>query len=278
GVLVCGPRGQGSPCSTAVPCRAATPASCSPRCCWPRPRWRWPRRRPRSPSAACTAAGPRRPRRRSGPWSAPLPAPGRGASTARALAEAPAAVAIGSLHRGGAEAAPVQVEGVVSADFRAGLGGFYLQDAGDGDPDTPDALLVQADADAEVPPGFGPGMHCQVSGELVELRAGADRLRALAPARIGPCRAAIPVEPVRLAALPQRWEPLQGMRVRIEAPLTVTGTHALERYGELTVSFAGRQWQPSELALPGTPEHARLAAANARQRLLLDDGSSQRNP
>jgi len=200
------------------------------------------------------------------------------AAPALALAEAPATVAIGSLHRGGAEAAPVQVEGVVSADFRAGLGGFYLQDAGDGDPDTPDALLVQADADAEVPPGFGPGMHCQVSGELVELRAGADRLRALAPARIGPCRAAIPVEPVRLAALPQRWEPLQGMRVRIEAPLTVTGTHALERYGELTVSFAGRQWQPSELALPGTPEHARLAAANARQRLLLDDGSSQRNP
>src|SRR5690606_9060388 len=96
--------------------------------------------------------------------------------------------------------------------------------------------------------------------------------------RIGPCREGVPAEAVRLAALPERWEPLEGMRVRIDAPLTVTGTHALERYGELTVSFAGRQWQPSELALPGTPEHTRLATANARQRLLLDDGSGQRDP
>src|SRR5690606_40731313 len=74
------------------------------------------------------------------------------------------------------------------------------------------------------------------------------------------------------------WEPLEGMRVRIDAPLTVTGSHALERYGELTVSFAGRQWQPSELALPGTPEHRHLAAANARQRLLLADASGKRDP
>src|SRR5690606_11963867 len=189
-----------------------------------------------------------------------------------------APVAIGSLGRGEAVPGQVVVEGVVTADFRPGLGGFYLQDDGDGDPATPDALLVQAGADMAVPPGFGPGMHCRISGGLVEVRAGADRLRALAPSRIGPCREGVPVEAVRLAALPERWEPLEGMRVRIDAPLTVTGTHALERYGELTVSFAGRQWQPSELALPGTPEHTRLAMANARQRLLLDDGSGQRDP
>ena len=189
-----------------------------------------------------------------------------------------APVAIGSLGRGEAVPGQVVVEGVVTADFRPGLGGFYLQDDGDGDPATPDALLVQAGADMAVPPGFGPGMHCRISGGLVEVRAGADRLRALAPSRIGPCREGVPVEAVRLAALPERWEPLEGMRVRIDAPLTVTGTHALERYGELTVSFAGRQWQPSELALPGTPEHTRLATANARQRLLLDDGSGQRDP
>ncbi|ADV25931.1 Endonuclease/exonuclease/phosphatase [Pseudoxanthomonas suwonensis 11-1] len=190
----------------------------------------------------------------------------------------PASSALGSLARGEAPTGPLRVEGVVTGDFRAGLGGFYLQDAGDSDPATPDALLVQAGPELAVPPGFGPGMHCQASGELVELRAGADRLRALAAASIGPCRAAVPAEPVRVSALPSSWEPLEGMRVRIEAPLTVTGTHALERYGELTVSFAGRQWQPSEIALPGTPEHARLAAANARQRLLLDDGSGQRDP
>lgn len=189
------------------------------------------------------------------------------------------ATAIGSLPRApGTDAGPVRVEGVVTADFRSGLGGFYLQDAGDGDPATPDALLVQVRPDLAMPTEFGPGMRCQASGALVQVRAGRDRVRALAAASVGPCRPAAPVEPVRLTALPADWGPLEGMRVRIEAPLTVTGTHALERYGELTVSFAGRQWQPSELALPGTPEHARLVAANARQRLLLDDGSAQRNP
>src|SRR5690606_14484595 len=113
-----------------------------------------------------------------------------------------APVAIGSLGRGEAVPGQVVVEGVVTADFRPGLGGFYLQDDGDGDPATPDALLVQAGADMAVPPGFGPGVHCRISGGLVEVRAGADRLRALAPSRIGPCREGVPVEAVRLAAPP----------------------------------------------------------------------------
>ena len=201
------------------------------------------------------------------------------------LAAAPAALAgaapqpIGSLTPGaGPQAGPVVVEGVVSADFRAGLGGFYLQDGGDGDPDTSDALLVQPAAGLALPAGFGPGMQCRVSGGLVQVRAGRDLLQALAADGIGPCQPAIPVEPVRLDALPARWEPLQGMRVRIDAPLTVTGSHAVERFGELAVSFAGRQWQPAELALPGTPEHRHLATANTRQRLLLDDGSGKRDP
>ncbi len=189
----------------------------------------------------------------------------------------PAPVAVGRLAQV-ADGTLVRVEGVVSADLRAGLGAFYLQDDGDGDPDTPDALRIQAGPELVLPAGFGPGMHCRIGGTLVRQRAGRDLLRALAADTVGPCRPAHAVQPVRLAALPARWEPLEGMRVRIDAPLTVTGSHALARYGELAVGFAGRQWQPSELALPGTPEHARLAAANARQRLLLDDGSSQRDP
>ena len=87
-----------------------------------------------------------------------------------------------------------------------------------------------------------------------------------------------PVPATVLTGLPADWEALEGMRVRIDAPLTVTGTDAVDRFGELALSFDGRQWHPSEIARPGTPEHAALAAHNARQRLLLDDGSSQRDP
>ena len=47
---------------------------------------------------------------------------------------------------------PVQVTGTVSADFRDGLGGLYVQDGGDGDPATSDALFVPA-ADGFAFPG-----------------------------------------------------------------------------------------------------------------------------
>jgi len=36
----------------------------------------------------------------------------------------------------------VTVEGVITADFSVGLGGWFVQDAGDGDPATSDALFV----------------------------------------------------------------------------------------------------------------------------------------
>ena len=88
----------------------------------------------------------------------------------------------------------------------------------------------------------------------------------------------VPVPVTVLTGLPADWEALEGMRVRIDAPLTVTGTDAVDRFGELALSFDGRQWHPSEIARPGTPEHAAQVAHNARQRLLLDDGSSQRDP
>ncbi|HEY5971067.1 MAG TPA: hypothetical protein VIT22_03690, partial [Pseudoxanthomonas sp.] len=59
--------------------------------------------------------------------------------------------AIGQVQGDGArsplDGRPVVVEGVVTGDFRVGLGGFFVQDAGDGDARTSDALFVIAAAD-----------------------------------------------------------------------------------------------------------------------------------
>lgn len=71
-----------------------------------------------------------------------------------------------------------------------------------------------------------------------------------------------------LAAPPADWNALVGQRIRIAAPLTVSGQHRLAREGELVASFDGRLFAPTERALPGAAA-ARLAADNARRRLRL---------
>ncbi len=173
---------------------------------------------------------------------------------------------------------PVAFTATVSADFRTGLGGLFVQDRGDGNPATSDGLFVRPAEGFAFPDGLAAGRQCRFQGRLVEDKRGADGVTTLLAERIDRCRDAAPVPARVLDALPADWEALEGMRVRIDAPLTVTGTDAIDRYGELAVSFDGRQWQPSEVARPGSPEHAAAAARNARQLLLLDDGSGQRDP
>ena len=83
---------------------------------------------------------------------------------------------------------------------------------------------------------------------------------------------------VVLTAAPADWRALDGQHVRIAAPLTLAGTDGLERFGQLTVAFDGRLWQPTEVAAPGTAGSEQVMADNQRRRLLLDDGSDARDP
>lgn len=173
---------------------------------------------------------------------------------------------------------PVAFSATVGADFREGLGGLFVQDRGDGDPATSDGLFVRPAEGFAFPDDLAMGRQCRFQGRLVEEKRGADTTTTLLAERIDRCRDGVPVPALALEGLPADWEALEGMRVRIDAPLAVTGTDALGRYGELAVSFDGRLWQPSEIARPGSSAYAEAVAHNARQRLLLDDGSTQRDP
>jgi len=84
--------------------------------------------------------------------------------------------------------------------------------------------------------------------------------------------------PVVLTTAPADWRALDGQHVRIAAPLTLAGTDGLERFGQLTVAFDGRLWQPTEVAAPGTAGIEQVMADNQRRRLVLDDGSDARDP
>ncbi|MDW7602921.1 endonuclease, partial [Stenotrophomonas maltophilia] len=83
---------------------------------------------------------------------------------------------------------------------------------------------------------------------------------------------------VVLTAAPADWRALDGQRVRIAAPLTLAGSDGLEHFGQLTVAFDGRLWQPTEVAAPGTAGYEQVMADNQRRRLVLEDGSDARDP
>ena len=199
-----------------------------------------------------------------------------------ALVDAPATrgegvLAIGQV-QGRGETSPlldreVVVEGVVTGNFGRHLGGWFIQDAGDGDPATSDAIHVTADH----APELRAGDRVRVQGRVVEHgERGRGTLTSLQAASIEVLgRGEVAV--VELDAPPADREPLEGMRVRITAPLTIDGQHELARYGVLHASFGERLRTPTELAPPG-PGAERVAADNARRRLLLDDARAQERP
>ncbi|MGY1530621.1 ExeM/NucH family extracellular endonuclease [Luteimonas sp. A649] len=74
--------------------------------------------------------------------------------------------------------------------------------------------------------------------------------------------------PVAIAAPPADWSLHDGQRVRITAPLVVSGNHRLGREGSLVASFGGRLQTPTEIVMPGT-EASAVAAANRARSLTL---------
>ena len=195
-----------------------------------------------------------------------------------------APVAIGTI-QGSGERSPrvgeqVVVEGVVTAVLEGPRPGFFLQDAGDGDPATSDAIFVEADGVPGHPPRIG--MPMRLSGLVAEVDAGKGTLTALQAVKVELTR--IRSKPmttgtvVRLKAPPADWEAYEGMRVRIDAPLYVAGTHRLSRDGALFAHFGEERLRtPTEAATPGEAARA-LAADNARRLLRLDDRSEQDRP
>ena len=185
-----------------------------------------------------------------------------------------APIAIGKV-QGTGERSPLvgqelTVEGVVTTAFGSGLGGWFLQDAGDGDAATSDALFVAA---GEVPTA---GQRMRVRGTVVELNAGNGTRTALQPTAVTPLGKG-KVRSAAIAAPPADWERYENMRVRITAPLTVAGTHRADKYGELMVNFGERLRTPSDAVAPGDAVRA-LTAENARRMLRLDDGSDAEQP
>lgn len=185
----------------------------------------------------------------------------------------PVGMVQGSGGRSPLEGEEVVVEGVVTANFGKHLGGWFLQDGGDGDPATSDALFVLSDGDAPVRPGD----RLRVRGRVLEHGDGTATLTALQPVEQEVLASDLTTEPLVLHAPPEDWERLEGMQVWIQAPLTISGHRELAREGVIVASFNGRLPAPTEIALPGSDALA-VAADNERRSILIDDAMAHPDP
>ncbi|WP_159603289.1 ExeM/NucH family extracellular endonuclease [Agromyces humi] len=187
------------------------------------------------------------------------------------------AVTIGSVQGSGA-ASPavgttVEVEGVVVGDFQTGgFNGYYVQDAGDANAATSDGIFVYAPGGAAV--AVGDQVHVvgdvsEFSG-LTEITADGIAVCASGVALPAPAVVTVPADPAVL-------ESLEGMYVTVPQQLTILEFFEFARYGTLDLGTE-RQFTPTAVYEPGSPEAVALAAANAANRITLDDGRTEENP
>ncbi|WP_430647078.1 ExeM/NucH family extracellular endonuclease [Agromyces sp. GXS1127] len=188
-----------------------------------------------------------------------------------------ATVSIGSI-QGSGDTSPVvgqsvQIEGVVVGDFQdGGFDGYYVQDAGDGDPATSDGIFVYAQTGMAV--AEGDVVH--IAGVVSEF-FGMTEITATANS-VCETGAALPsAAELTLPATDEQKEQLEGMRVTLPQDLAILEYFNFGRYNEVALGTE-RQMQPTAVYEPGSPEAIALADANEANRITLDDGRSIENP
>ncbi|MGZ2748805.1 ExeM/NucH family extracellular endonuclease [Burkholderia stagnalis] len=169
----------------------------------------------------------------------------------------------------------VSIEAVVTADFGGtdGFSGFFVQ---------------QADAQRRNQPGVSEGLFVYApkarakAGDLVHVTGKVDekygQTQLTLSGGIAVCANGQSVTPATLT-LPvdnvNAFAAYEGMLVRLPQKLNVTDNYELGRYGSVLLSN-GRLRTPTSVVPPAQAQSQ--IDANARNRLVLDDGSNKQNP
>jgi predicted extracellular nuclease len=157
-------------------------------------------------------------------------------------------------------------QGVITAKVG---GGFFLQDPnGDGDPSTSDAIFVFGASTTAVA-----GDMVRVTGTVTEYRPGGatrtytELTNTQAVTKLG---SGYTIAPTNIE-MPNELARFEAMLVRFTTPLTVNQNQYLGERGELVLSY-GRREIPTSRHPAGSGEAQALAAANAANIVVLDDG------
>lgn len=166
------------------------------------------------------------------------------------------------------------VEGVVTASFPA-LNGFFIQEE-----------LADQDADLQTSEGvFVAVNNAQLPEANTVVRAIGTISESYGKTQVNATEPTINCGVDSILAtnlhLPfsnnEAQESMEGMLVTIAESLTVTDNYYLGRYGEVTLS-KGRRYVPTNIYQPGTELVSALAATNALNKVVLDDGVNGSNP
>lgn len=179
----------------------------------------------------------------------------------------------------------VTIDGVVTGFFRGSSGsrdGFFVQELeanADADPATSEGIYVFAGAASPLAgtvASLEVGDRVTVTGFATEFNALTEVTSLISIQVTG--TAALPAAVPVTLPLPgtDALERLEGMRVTLPQTLTVTDNFNLGDFGQVVLSN-GRLFQPTNVAAPGAPAQAQLAA-NLLNQIVLDDGTSRANP
>ncbi|MCW7553129.1 ExeM/NucH family extracellular endonuclease [Endozoicomonas gorgoniicola] len=94
------------------------------------------------------------------------------------------------------------------------------------------------------------------------------------------CRESSGIKPTSLLFTTNtNLESYEGMQVSLSNKnLYISSNRLLNRYGNLTLALDGVRQKPNNLYLPSSEEAAQLRKDNARNSIVLDDGSTKSNP
>jgi uncharacterized protein len=187
-------------------------------------------------------------------------------------------VPVGQVQGSGSETAggQVTVRGTVVGDVPS-LGGFYLQDAGDGDAATSDGIFVFS----PVPVGLGDMVAVTGSASEFGSQTQVTSTQDVGTCELGDADDLPPAVSLDLPATDAEREPFEGMLVTPDSQLVVSEVFQLAGgatggFGEMTLAADGVLLQPTEVARPGSPEAAAVAENNVLRRIVLDDASNAR--
>ena len=172
------------------------------------------------------------------------------------------------------EGEEVRTEGVVTlALFGDGqLGGFFIQDTlGDGDAATSDGLFVYGRENVQA------GDYVALTGTVTEYN-GKTELTSVRDLEVLKQGVGIPYVPVSFPeGLVDSYEAYEGMALMFTNPLYLNSTYDLRYDGSLELG-SERLRSPTDYVEPGSEDYQAVLASNRQNRLVLDDGSTYRNP
>ena len=176
----------------------------------------------------------------------------------------------------------ITTEGVVTHDVQtsAELGGFFLQDlTGDGDVSTSDGIFVKFRDSWGI--DVSVGQHIRITARVDE-EFGQTLLEDQSPYYpdsdfdILVCESGVAVTATPVA-LPMDFETVEGMLVTFPQTLYISEFFNFDRFGEIVLTTE-RQYQPSQIAEPGSVKAFAIAESNAANRITLDDNRTSSNP